>query len=135
VLIKDNHLAGIETGRLASVAFEMLNEAASLRPAPRFVEFEVDTLEQLDELLKVVGIDVILLDNFTPQELREAVARRDGLGLAGKVELEASGGVDLDCVRAIAEAGVDRIAVGAVTHSAPGLDIGMDVEAKHGSRP
>jgi len=128
ILIKDNHLAGTETSKLASAAAEMVKEAAALTPPPLLVEFEVDSLQQLDEVLRVVGIDVILLDNFTPSQMREAVRRRDALGLAGTVELEASGGVDLDTLRAIAASGVERIAVGALTHSATALDIGMDTE-------
>jgi len=129
ILVKDNHLAAVERDQLAATASEMLSEAASLSPPPDFVEFEVDTLDQLEELLKVVGIDVILLDNFAPDQIRQAVKRRDALGLAGKVELEASGRVDLASVRRIAETGVDRISVGALTHSAPGLDIAMEIES------
>ena len=134
VLVKDNHLAGSEIGglaspgRLAVAAFEILNRSTDLKPPPDFIEFEVDTLEQLDELFKVVGIDVILLDNFTPEKLREAVKRRDGLGLKEKVALEASGGVQLYTARAMAESGVDRIAVGAITHSAPALDLAMEIK-------
>ncbi len=128
ILVKDNHLAGVDTDRLASQASQLISLAGTLNPPPLFVEFEVDTLDQLEQLLKVVGIDVILLDNFTPAQMRQAVARRDALGLKGKVQLEASGGVSLDTLRAIAETGVDRISVGALTHSAPALDIAMDVE-------
>ncbi|UCD29813.1 MAG: nicotinate-nucleotide diphosphorylase (carboxylating), partial [Planctomycetota bacterium] len=127
--VKDNHLSNIEVGQLAAATSEMVADASRLKPPPELVEFEVDTLGQLDELLKVSGIDVILLDNFSVDQMRRAVARRDGQGLTGKIELEASGGVNLDKVRAIAETGVDRIAVGAITHSAPGLDMGMDIEA------
>jgi nicotinate-nucleotide pyrophosphorylase (carboxylating) len=129
VLIKDNHLAGIPTGRLAHYVFEMLGriEAESLRP--RFVEVEVDGLEQFDELLKVMGVDVILLDNFPADDAREAVARRDRAGLRGKIELELSGGVTLANVGDYAKTGVERIAVGAITHSAVGLDLGLDVVA------
>ncbi len=128
VLIKDNHLAGIPTERLAHAVFEMLNRIERLPAAPAFVEVECDTLEQLGELLKVVSIDVILLDNFEPAALREAVRLRDAAGLRGKVELEASGSARLDTVRSIAETGVERIAVGAITHSAGFLDLGLDAE-------
>lgn len=128
ILVKDNHLAGVEAGRLAARASELISMALTLDPPPLFVEFEVDTLEQLDELLRVVGIDVILLDNFSLTQMRQAVARRDALGLLGKVQLEASGGVSLETVRAIAETGVERISVGALTHSAPALDIAMEIE-------
>jgi nicotinate-nucleotide pyrophosphorylase (carboxylating) len=126
VLIKDNHLAGIPTSRLAHAVFEMLGRLSALPDKPAFVEVECDDLPQLAELLKVVGIDVILLDNFEPRDLAKAVEMRDRLGLRGKIELEASGGATLDTVRHIAQTGVERIAVGAITHSAPFLDIALD---------
>ena len=126
VLIKDNHLAGIEPERLAAAVFEMLNRRSTGAPKPSFVEVEADTLAQAEQLLKVVGIDVILLDNFPPDALREAVALRDRAGLRGKVALEASGGVNLGTIRAIAETGVERISVGAITHSAAALDLSME---------
>lgn len=126
VLIKDNHLAGIPTPRLAHAVFEMLNRIPQLPSQPVFVEVECDGLEQFEQLIKVVGIDVILLDNFSLEDLRSAVAVRDARGLRGKIELEASGRATLDNVRAIAKTGVERIAVGAITHSAPILDIGLD---------
>jgi nicotinate-nucleotide pyrophosphorylase (carboxylating) len=128
ILVKDNHLAGIPIQRLAQHVFEMLNQAVELKPAPAFFEVEVDTLDQFDELLKVVGIDVILLDNFTLDQMREAVRRRQAAGLAGKLALEASGGVDLSTVADIARTGVDRISVGALTHSARALDISLDIQ-------
>jgi len=126
VLIKDNHLAGIPRERIAHAVFEMLGKVRTLPATPAFVEVECDTLEQFEELLKVVGIDVILLDNFHHEDLRTAVQRRDEVGLRGKIELEASGGVTLATARLIAETGVERIAVGAITHSAPILDLGLD---------
>ncbi|MDB5452110.1 MAG: nicotinate-nucleotide pyrophosphorylase, partial [Caulobacteraceae bacterium] len=84
------------------------------------VEVEIDGLSQLDDAL-IHGPDVIMLDNFSLADLREAVMR-----VAGRVVLEASGGVTLKTVRAIAETGVDVISVGALTHSASVLDIGLD---------
>jgi nicotinate-nucleotide pyrophosphorylase (carboxylating) len=72
------------------------------------------------------AMDVVLLDNFSFDDLRRGVELRDSLGLAGKVRLEASGGVKLDTVRAIAETGVDCISVGAITHSAPALDLALE---------
>jgi nicotinate-nucleotide pyrophosphorylase (carboxylating) len=126
VLIKDNHLAGIPTNRMAHTVREMLGRVQSLPARPAFVEVECDTLEQFAELVGVVGIDVILLDNFETADLIAAVALRDRTGLRGKVELEASGGITLDGVRSVAETGVERIAVGAITHSAPALDLGLD---------
>lgn len=127
VLVKDNHLTGVPTERLAAAAVDILNRAALLRPPPVFIEFEVDTLDQFAALLGVVGIDVLLLDNFSPAQMREAVADRDALGLAGKVHLEASGGITLNDVKEIAATGVDRISVGALTHSAAALDITMQI--------
>ncbi|GMV97814.1 MAG: carboxylating nicotinate-nucleotide diphosphorylase [Phycisphaerae bacterium] len=129
ILVKDNHLAGVEPHRLAEKAAEVLARAAGLDPPPAFVEFEADSLEQFEALLKVTGIDVILLDNFTPAQMRQAVALRDALGLKGRLRLEASGGVNLDTVRAIAESGVDYISVGALTHSAPAVDIALDLDS------
>lgn len=126
ILVKDNHLANIPTNRLAHAVFEMIGRIETLPSRPAFVEVECDSLEQYAELLKVVGIDVILLDNFSHKMLGEAVRIRDEMGLRGRIELEASGGATLEKVRAIAEAGVDRIAVGAITHSAGSLDLGLD---------
>lgn len=126
VLIKDNHLAGVETARLAKHVFDMLNRLAAGGARPSFVEVEADTPAQVEELFKVVGIHMILLDNFTLADMRRAVSMRDERGLRGKVELEASGGITLDTVRAVAETGVDRISVGAITHSATAIDLSME---------
>ena len=93
---------------------------------PAFVEVEVDSLEQLREVCKVVGVDIVLLDNFTPEQMRAAVKLRDDLGLRGKIALEASGGVTLESVAEIAATGIERISVGALTHSVPGLDVALD---------
>ena len=87
------------------------------------VEVEVDTLEQLEHAL-AVRADIVLLDNMPPDVLRAAVSRRDAV--SPSTLLEASGGVNLTTVRDIAATGVDRISVGALTHSAPALDIGLD---------
>lgn len=125
VLVKDNHVARVPLERLAAHAAEASRRARG-EGSPRFVEFEADRLEQVAALLTVEPglIDVILLDNMPPAMLREAVAMRDAAGSG--VLLEASGGVRLDTVRAIAETGVDRISAGAVTHSAVSLDVGLD---------
>jgi nicotinate-nucleotide pyrophosphorylase (carboxylating) len=119
VLIKDNHLAGLGGDVRRAV------EAARAYPgnAGLPVEVEVDTLEQLEHAL-AVRADIVLLDNMPPDLLRAAVARRDAV--APGVLLEASGGVNLRTVREIAATGVDRISVGALTHSAPALDVGLD---------
>jgi len=126
VLIKDNHLAGIETPRLAHAVFEMLSRLPMRNVNPTFVEIEADGIDQVEQVLKVVGIDAILLDNFSADQLREAVILRDSLGLRGKVALEASGGITLQTVRSVAGTGVDRISVGALTHSAAALDLSLD---------
>jgi nicotinate-nucleotide pyrophosphorylase (carboxylating) len=85
------------------------------------IEIEVDTLDQLREVI-AEGADVVLLDNMNPATLREAVRL-----IGGRMKSEASGGVNLETVRAIAESGVDMISVGALTHSASVLDIGLDI--------
>jgi nicotinate-nucleotide pyrophosphorylase (carboxylating) len=154
VLIKDNHLADRAAGGLAGHLFQLLNRLDEITNTldeitntdeitneitnaedvpssrsfakPKFVEVEVDSLEQFEAVLDVVGVDMILLDNFSLDAMREAVSLRDARNLKGRIELEASGGATLDTIRAIAETGVDRISVGAMTHSAPALDIGLD---------
>jgi len=126
VLIKDNHLYGIEPGRIASAVFEMLNKLQASDNPPKFVEVEADSLDQVEQLLKIVGIDVILLDNFTIDQLAEAVALREREGLADSMSFEASGGLTLDTVAAIAATGVERISVGAITHSAPALSMKLE---------
>jgi nicotinate-nucleotide pyrophosphorylase (carboxylating) len=95
----------------------------------KFVEVEVDTLEQFREVIKVDGVDVVLLDNMDCPGMQTAVEIRNAAGRKGKVAIEASGGVTLETVRSIALTGVERISVGAITHSVHALDIGLDVEA------
>lgn len=135
VLIKDNHLAwGAEVSAEGMPRFTPAQAVARARqwikqrvPAllvsRMIVEVEVDTLEQLAAVLPAQP-DVVLLDNMPPAKLAEAVARRNAT--APTVQLEASGGITLETVRAIAETGVDRISVGALTHSAASLDFGLD---------
>jgi nicotinate-nucleotide pyrophosphorylase (carboxylating) len=133
VLIKDNHLAigcppgtsGAGRYSIAEAVLRARRYVAQQGPAAAdmIVEAEVDTLEQLQEILPA-SPDLVLLDNMGPERLRQAVALRDTA--YPHVELEASGGINLQCVREIAESGVDRISVGALTHSAVGLDIGLD---------
>lgn len=126
VLIKDNHIAALAPARISASLDAAIAKARRLDPPPAFVEVEVDTLDQLRAVLRC-DVDVILLDNMSMDQLAEAVAIRDELHPS--VQLEASGGVTLDTVRALAETGVDRIAVGAITHSAPALDIGLDIQS------
>ncbi len=131
VLIKDNHLA---------VSMKTADDRLQYTPAEaiarvrRFthehftenliIEVEVDTLEQLDEVLPA-GPNIVLLDNMDTATLRKAVARRDAVDPA--IELESSGGINLDAVGQIARSGVDRISVGALTHSAVCLDVALDI--------
>ena len=129
ILIKDNHLA--------SVGSEGLSPAEGVRRAKRFLaefarereieppilEVEVDSLEQLNDVLPERP-DAVLLDNMAPEMLRRAVTLR--AELSPETLLEASGGINLTTIRAAAETGVDRISVGALTHSARSLDLGLD---------
>lgn len=116
ILIKDNHIAAC-----GSVA-EALKRAREAAGHMRVIEVEVDDLSQLAEALPF-DPDIVLLDNFSLADLRAAVALR----AEQRTKLEASGGVSLETVRAIAETGIDVVSVGALTHSAPNLDIGLDV--------
>lgn len=133
VLIKDNHLAwgGIAKGEKHYTPADAVRIARNFAQERRLagsensmiVEVEVDTLEQLEGVLPA-GPDIVLLDNMPPEQLRQAVAIRNRFSSA--VELEASGGIDLQTIRAVAESGVERISVGALTHSAVALDFGLD---------
>ena len=127
VLLKDNHLSAFASGTLGE-RVRTASRQARARTEIAFVECEVDSLAQLDELLGLEAgvLDMILLDNMDAATLAEAVRRRDAR--APGVLLEASGGVRIDTVRAIAESGVDRVSVGAITHSAPALDLGLDFD-------
>ena len=126
VLFKDNHLQHLGPGEFAPTVAAAA-KAARDRYDLRFVEVEIDTLEQLRLVLEIERglIDMVLLDNMSLDQMRDAVICRDKL--APDVLLEASGAITLDHVRAVAEAGVDRISVGALTHSAPSLDVALDL--------
>jgi nicotinate-nucleotide pyrophosphorylase (carboxylating) len=114
VLIKDNHV--VAAGGIGPAI-----EAARARAGHMVkIEIEVDTLEQLEEVLQH-KVDAVLLDNMAPAMLKAAVGK-----VGGRMLTEASGGVSLETVRAIAETGVDLISSGALTHSAPVLDLGLD---------
>jgi nicotinate-nucleotide pyrophosphorylase (carboxylating) len=129
MLIKDNHLALAADAKITPAdavrrARDFLIQTAAQRDdRSLIVEIEIDSLQQLDAVL-AAGPDIVLLDNMRPETLLEAVARRNQLAPA--IELEASGGVNLSTVRAIAETGVERISVGEITHSAPALDVALD---------
>ncbi len=126
VLFKDNHLAHLIPSEFIGAVTKACQRARDQYDL-RFVEIEVDTLEQLRLVLEGQPglIDMVLLDNMPIQQLRTAVAMRDAAG--GNVLLEASGRVDLRTVRAVADTGVDRISVGARTPSPAWLDVGLDL--------
>ena len=128
VLVKDNHLAALaaagESDPLAAVGRELAKIRRQYRPA--FVMIEVDSLTQLKKALEL-PVESILLDNMSPGEMTMAVAMRDRAGLGGKVALEASGGITLKTIAKAAATGVERISVGAITHSATAVDIALDV--------
>ncbi len=117
-LVKDNHV--VAAGGVAQ-AFAMVRT----RFPNVAVEVEVDSLDQLDEVLRA-GADLVLLDNFTVPQMQQAVERN-----AGRAKLEASGGLSLDAAAQVAATGVDYLAVGALTHSAPVLDIGADLRQEN----
>jgi nicotinate-nucleotide pyrophosphorylase (carboxylating) len=112
-LIKDNHI--LASGGITS-AFKSLKD----KFPGKAIEIEVDSLDQLTEAVKA-GAQLVLLDNMTPEQCKAAVAQ-----VSGKCKLEASGGITLENAKAYADSGVDFIAIGALTHSAPALDIGLD---------
>jgi nicotinate-nucleotide pyrophosphorylase (carboxylating) len=115
ILIKDNHIAASPDGVGGAIQAARRHAPHSLR-----IEVETETLDQVREALEA-GADAILLDNMPPELLREAVEL-----IQGRAVSEASGGITLENVRAVAEAGVDLISVGGLTHSAPALDLGLD---------
>lgn len=118
-MVKDNHLVATHDLSALQAAIHRLKED---HPAVE-VELEADSLEQVAAFLELEGVDHVLLDNMSNEELIQAVKLR---GMRAKPMLEASGGVNLNTVRAIAATGVDFISVGALTHSAPSLDLGLD---------
>jgi nicotinate-nucleotide pyrophosphorylase (carboxylating) len=120
VLIKDNHLAALRKAEPNAVAAAV--QAARTKYPDLKVEVEADTLDQVEQAV-AAGADIVLLDNMTLVQLRLSVQK-----CKGRAKTEASGGVSLSTVRAIAETGVDFISVGALTHSAHAVDIGLDFE-------
>jgi nicotinate-nucleotide pyrophosphorylase (carboxylating) len=117
MLIKDNHIA--VAGGIRAVLERARRAAGHLVK----IEIEVDTLDQLREVLAVGTADAVLLDNMDTATLRAAVAL-----VAGRLPLEASGGITLDTIAAIAATGVDYASSGWITHSAPNLDVALDIE-------
>lgn len=117
ILIKDNHIA--MAGGIAAALEGAKNYAGHTVK----IEIEVDTLAQLDEVLSIGGADIIMLDNMSDDQMRAAVDK-----VAGRALIEASGGVTLDRIAAIAATGVDLISIGALTHSVINFDVGLDVD-------
>lgn len=128
VLIKDNHLAGLSPQQAARKVASVAVDARARYEHLAFVEVEVDSLEQLEAMLELDGglLDVILLDNMGVDQLARAVQMRSAKG--GRPLLEASGGIELSTMGDVARTGVDRIAVGAITHHAVWLDVGLDMD-------
>ncbi|MHC4518966.1 MAG: carboxylating nicotinate-nucleotide diphosphorylase [Planctomycetota bacterium] len=126
ILIKDNHLAEFGKSFPAKLR-RVITEAKDLKGV-KFIAVEVDHVDhQLNHVLKIPGIDIVLLDNMGQWQLKHAVEMRDEMcGKNGHPLLEASGNITLDTVSAVAQCGVDRIAVGAITHSATAVDLGLD---------
>ena len=125
VMAKDNHLAVLTAGG-KDLTTELARVRAEL-PHTMKLEVEVDHLEQIEPVL-AAGVDIIMLDNFSLADLATGVVL-----VAGRVIVEASGGVNRETVRAIAETGVDVISIGALTHSARALDLGLDVDITAGN--
>ena len=122
VLVKDNHLAAL--GGLSGFA-DQIRRLREERPNIR-IEVEADDLEQARAFVEIDGIDVILLDNMVPAQIREALALRKN-----NIKFEASGGITLKNVRRIAATGVDYISIGALTNSAPAVDLGLEMTHDH----
>src|SRR6266446_2532717 len=123
VLVKDNHLAAL--GGLSGFA-DQIRRLRKERPNIR-IEVEADDLEQARAFVEIEGIDVILLDNMVPAQIREALALR-----RNNIKFEASGGITLKSVRRIAATGVDYISIGALTNSARAVDLGLEMNHVHG---
>ncbi len=129
VLIKDNHLAILSADQREAMMKmgDLLSDSSARFTKCDFVELEVDTLEQFAVALNM-PVDVILLDNMSADLMTAAVEMRNAAGLTGRVALEASGGITLDNLRIAALTGVERIAVGAITHSATAVDIALELK-------
>jgi nicotinate-nucleotide pyrophosphorylase (carboxylating) len=121
VMAKDNHLAVLRASHGGDIT-AAIKDAASRLPHTTHIEVEVDRLDLIEPVLASGEVDTILLDNFSPDELREGVAL-----VAGRAVIEASGGITLDTIGAVAATGVDVISVGALTHHIRSVDLGLDV--------
>lgn len=126
-LIKDNHLAAMDCDNLHHALQAAVQKLRRATPPPDFIEVEVDNLNQLTTVLQVEAVDMILLDNMSLEELATAVKMKNAQPTTSKILLEASGNITLKTVPAVAQTGVDRISVGALTHSSQNLDIALDL--------
>jgi len=126
VLIKDNHLAVRAPNHVGETIAGLVREARQRISREIPIHVEIEQIDYLEEIL-LSEPDVVLLDNMKPPMIREAVVRRDRLFGDGGPALEASGGITLGNVREVAETGIDRISIGALTHSAPILDIALEI--------
>jgi len=134
VLIKDNHLARQPGSSLTEKLTQVVQSARDRFPSLKFIMLEADRLDQVQAGLDAQA-DIILLDNMGYHDMEEACEMRDAAEIKpsqSRIELEASGGISIETIRKVAETGVDRISVGALTHSAPNLDVGMDIESDGG---
>ena len=132
VMVKDNHWIAIGAGEIATGLEHLLTQIKTKQLKLSMVEIEVDTLAQLKVVLafskQYVGINIILLDNMSCEDMKQAVAMRNEIGLFDQIQLEASGNVTLDALATIAQTGVERISLGCLTHSVKSLDIGLDMQ-------
>jgi nicotinate-nucleotide pyrophosphorylase (carboxylating) len=126
LMFKDNHLASVPPDAMADLLAAAIDVAREDRPL-RFACVEVDDLDQFRSVLEIQEnrVDIVLLDNMNPARLREAVSLRNAS--SSSILLEASGGITLDTIAAVAATGIDRISVGALTHGARWMDIGLDI--------
>jgi nicotinate-nucleotide pyrophosphorylase (carboxylating) len=125
ILVKDNHLEALGADKLAAIetAIKLTRQMAPSLP----IEVEVNTLDEFNRALSC-GADIILLDNMTEPDCKEAVRRRNRL--APRVQLEVSGNVHQEVISFLAEDGIDRVSIGAITHSAPAFDISLEYESR-----
>jgi nicotinate-nucleotide pyrophosphorylase (carboxylating) len=128
ILAKDNHFATVSLDELPTFLQQLIDRARQLDPPPAFICIEADNLLMLERMLPVEGIDIILLDNFTIDQMAKAVEIRNHAGLQGKVQLEASGGINLLNIGQVARTGVERISVGALTHSSLIIDMAIEID-------
>lgn len=129
VLVKDNHLAQLDRNEWAAQLEKLVAHSKQNHPSLP-IEIEVVDIAGFERVLAMPGVDIILLDNMDCPTMRRCAEARDAAGLRDRVQLEASGGINLETVHDIAQTGVERISVGALTHSPPALDISLEIEVQ-----